>query len=615
MSDKNKILDLAKEYLNLSSEEDLAGFLGINLYELECIRNSNQPLSVENKLTILNSALGKLNSIDFTYEMSLLNEIESGYLFNSLCNLYSFKNGDFSDAINQPNDACFIEALRKIVTNDRINFNKATQEENICQFLCVSPDEASQIENGSTDLGVISKLRILNWIKIQEHLKLCNENVPQDPFQGDSLEKLISNDNLLIQELIHYCLDEDSDVFGNNHSNDSEILRAMQKGLGLTNNSELAELVGTTTKNIELINRDEMELTIFERINLILRVIDKDDLRQGISDQNLKNGIFKLEKNKNPNLTFTDVVDKYKNWNAKKVIDRLGISVSKDEKIAIRDSKVTISDLSALSKLKIYCAINGKCSYEFELAIKSNSYLRSLIENHRQYRQKKEIDNKCPYKPEGINRLFWLAAKKIAVPDHDFSVTDNVRFALSLYSGAKLKHISMRDMVNMVISALGEYYEYKEITNWELHELLNPLRTDYACLTNQTWNQDDASAKVISACMSRLTLAQVKDGDTVLVDLSGPKISYDELWEQILRDEEQECQEKLAKIHDNCRGDGHAQCLRMFKTDWLLKVTDDEKQKMRPDECLCEKVQDRPIIFVCDFKIDNSNEPVEIEFQ
>ena len=115
--------------------------------------------------------------------------------------------------------------------------------------------------------------------------------------------------------------------------------------------------------------------------------------------------------------------------------------------------------------------------------------------------------------------------------------------------------------------------------------------------------------------MSRLTLAQVKDGDTVLVDLSGPKISYDELWEQILRDEEQECQEKLAKIHDNCRGDGHAQCLRMFKTDWLLKVTDDEKQKMRPDECLCEKVQDRPIIFVCDFKIDNSNEPVEIEFQ
>ena len=37
MSDKNKILDLAKEYLNLSSEEDLASFDVSPNFRIDCL--------------------------------------------------------------------------------------------------------------------------------------------------------------------------------------------------------------------------------------------------------------------------------------------------------------------------------------------------------------------------------------------------------------------------------------------------------------------------------------------------------------------------------------------------------------------------------------------------
>ena len=36
-----------------------------------------------------------------------------------------------------------------------------------------------------------------------------------------------------------------------------------------------------------------------------------------------------------------------------------------------------------------------------------------------------------PYKPKGLNRLLWLAAKNIAIPDPEFGYKDLVLFAMS----------------------------------------------------------------------------------------------------------------------------------------------------------------------------------------
>jgi len=142
-----------------------------------------------------------------------------------------------------------------------------------------------------------------------------------------------------------------------------------------------------------------------------------------------------------------------------------------------------------------------------------------------------ETKNRDSYQPDGLNRLFWLTAKNIAVPDPDFGAKDNVLFAMSLYSGAKLKDIRMSDMVDMVIRALAEYYQHKGIAVNDLHDLLNPLRTDYAVLTNQKWDQDQASQKIIESCMTRLALAPMCSNDkVVLVDLGNPEVNYDEVW-------------------------------------------------------------------------------------
>lgn len=144
----------------------------------------------------------------------------------------------------------------------------------------------------------------------------------------------------------------------------------------------------------------------------------------------------------------------------------------------------------------------------------------------------KQQEKKPPYKPEGLNRILWLVAKNIAIPHPDFGHKDNALFAISQYSGAKFESIHMHIIVDSVINALGEYYEHSGISRYELPELLKTFRTDYAALTNQKWTQDIASEKIIDACMTRMALAQVKDGETVLIDLKGPEVSFKEAWKK-----------------------------------------------------------------------------------
>lgn len=176
--------------------------------------------------------------------------------------------------------------------------------------------------------------------------------------------------------------------------------------------------------------------------------------------------------------------------------------------------------------------------------------------------------NHTPYKPTELGRLFWLAAKNLVVADPEFSHKDNVRFALALYSGSYVNHIPLCDMVDCVINALTHYYRYAGIKDHELKELFNPLRTDYARLTNQKWDQDQASEKIISACMNRLMLAQVRDGDNLLVDLSGPDVDYQEVWERIDREQKKELEaekEKTLAVFEKCRCEGITKCLRSFE--------------------------------------------------
>jgi len=92
-------------------------------------------------------------------------------------------------------------------------------------------------------------------------------------------------------------------------------------------------------------------------------------------------------------------------------------------------------------------------------------------------------NNKTPYKPEGLDRFLWLASKEIAIADAGFSPKDYVRFAMALYSGAYPSSIRVSDMVDCVINALARYYQHVGVREWELRELFNPLRTDYATLT------------------------------------------------------------------------------------------------------------------------------------
>jgi hypothetical protein len=205
---------------------------------------------------------------------------------------------------------------------------------------------------------------------------------------------------------------------------------------------------------------------------------------------------------------------------------------------------------------------------------------------------------KKPYKPEGLNRLLWLVAKNIAIPHPDFGHKDNALFAISQYSGAKFESIHMHIIVDSVIDALGEYYEHSGISRYELRELLKTFRTDYAALTNQKWTQDIASEKIIDACMTRMALARVKEGNTVLIDLSGPKVNFEDAWKKANEYEDslrQKVLEEEDKKHDKCS---------IFDGDWAHRVTEEEKKNFSHHECLCEKAKERTIHYVLDVALE-----------
>ncbi len=172
----------------------------------------------------------------------------------------------------------------------------------------------------------------------------------------------------------------------------------------------------------------------------------------------------------------------------------------------------------------------------------------------------------------------------------------------------------MNDMVDAVIFALGEYYRHAGINEINLANLLKHFRSDYALLTNEKFDQNDGSRKIIETCMTQLMLAPMRsDNKLVLVDLGKPDVNYEEVWTRVLEEENEYHAERKGRIHKECRENGVAKCRRMFESDWLARVTDEEKQNMSPNECLCEKVRDRKIRMLCDFKIDDSGEPVFIE--
>jgi plasmid maintenance system antidote protein VapI len=54
MKNTNKLLEAVKEYFSLESEKELAVFLNISESDVESICDGRKPLSIENKVTILN---------------------------------------------------------------------------------------------------------------------------------------------------------------------------------------------------------------------------------------------------------------------------------------------------------------------------------------------------------------------------------------------------------------------------------------------------------------------------------------------------------------------------------------------------------------------------------
>jgi len=504
MEKTNKILNATKECFSLPSDKELADFFGVNHYEMELIRNGERALSIENKLTILNFLIGADE-----YNMHLFHKIESGYLFNSLCNLYSLT--DFSVGIDWSSDACFIDALRRVVANDHTNFHKETKEANICEFLGAKQSDIQEIENGAKCLDSISKLRILSWVESVEYLK---ENPDPNqkrisPFDTCPNEEIISSDSWLLNLLITECLAKESEEPMANQINDSVVLNAFKENVGLKNESDLALLVDSTATKVELINRNEETLSIDERIAIILRVIGKDHLQNCITDTYLRSRIMGLGRKRDESLSAIDNFKKYKGWHDKEILSYFGIK--EEELSAIRQNKINIDDLPAQCRLKIFSETENIPIKEIELAIKSNSYLLMLIDAYKgdqaadaNEKPDTKENNPYPYKPEGLNRLFWLAAKNIAVPDPDFGAKDNVLFAMVLHSGSKLKDIRMNDMVDAVIFALGEHYRHAGTNEINLANLLKHFRSDYAL-------------PIINDCKSliKITEAIVKSGVTI----------------------------------------------------------------------------------------------------
>lgn len=219
-----------------------------------------------------------------------------------------------------------------------------------------------------------------------------------------------------------------------------------------------------------------------------------------------------------------------------------------------------------------------------------------------------------PYKPEGLNRLLWLAAKNIAIPDPEFGYKDLVLFAMSLHSGCKLGDIRINDMVDACIYALGEYYRHAGINEINLGNLLKHFRTDNALMVGEKFTQDDGSRKIIEACMTQLMLAPMRSEDKQIVDLGNSDVSYEEVWERAVQEQNEYHEQRVAGIHKKCREDGEAKCLRWYEPVWLEQVTEEERRNMGPNECMCERAKDRKIIMTCDFKIDESGDDVLVEY-
>ena len=140
------------------------------------------------------------------------------------------------------------------------------------------------------------------------------------------------------------------------------------------------------------------------------------------------------------------------------------------------------------------------------------------------------------------------------------------------------------------ICALGEYYRHAGINEINLGHLLKHFRTDNAQMVNEKFTQDDGSRKIIEACMTQIMLAPMRSEDKrVVVDLGKPDISYEEVWERAVQEENEYHEQRVAGIHKKCREDGEAKCLRWYEPVWSDQVTEEEKKNMGPDECYVRK--------------------------
>ena len=611
-----KLLDIVKEYLCLESEQELADFFDINLNELELIRNGEQEISIEKKLIILNYFI--------RYDengVSLCEKLDSGYLFHSLCRTYSLNTWDFLKKGDKASNAYFIKALRKVITIDYVNFNKETELENIGEFLGIKQSDIQDIEKGTKRLSSISKLRILSWIEGQEFQKKNSNpfNQKLSPFHKCGFEEFVYSDSSLFDLLIDECLAQDPEILKIiNQINDSVIIKAFSECMGIEKESEVALLLGSTSERIGQVTRDEEKLNLDEVIALILLVIGKNDLRQCITGGYLKNRILGMRRKWDEKLSIIDCLKKHKKLSDNKII--ANFQLKKEELLALRENKMSLDDLPALSRLKIFTRIENIPIKEIDLAIQSKSYLLKLIDLHRLEKlgdanEKPDCkeNNPVSYKPEGLNRLLWLAAKNIAIPDPEFGYKDLVLFAMSLHSGCKLGDIRVNDMVDTAICALGEYYRHAGINEINLGNLLKPFRTEYALMVNEKFNQDDGSRKIIEACMTQLMLAPMRSEDKQFVDLGKPDVSYEEVWARAVQEQNEYHEQRVAGIHKKCREDGEAKCLRWYESVWLEQVTGEEKMNMVANECMCEKAQNRKIEMLCDFKIDESGKDVWLE--
>ncbi|WP_347990277.1 hypothetical protein [Methylomonas sp. AM2-LC] len=194
-----------------------------------------------------------------------------------------------------------------------------------------------------------------------------------------------------------------------------------------------------------------------------------------------------------------------------------------------------------------------------------------------------------PYKPTELGRLFWLAAKHRACANTEFTYEQNAHFVLALYSGSHVSNIRSHEVLDMLAKTIYHYIKNAGCSEFEFMELFRPLRTDHAFLTRQEWNHSTATSIIISSFMSRLAITQVFDEDKEVIDLSGPEISYHEVFERLSRDRtySEECD--IQKGHIQC-AKSYDTCVFRFYKEWLFDVPEEEKHKKCKGICLCSQI-------------------------